>query len=140
LVIVVGWASANLAAFALGYVPLDEPPFFWLDTVLAVTSLCVTLIILTIQRRDDQLSTLREQLALELAVLSEQKSAKVIELLEALRRDHPAVPDRHDAEAAAMARPADPRDVIEAIEEAHAGQAGDEAGGPRDLRLGDNAT
>lgn len=125
LLLVAGWMVANFIAIALGYPALDEPPYFGLDTILAVTSLCVTLTILTIQRRDDGLSALREQLALELAVLGEQKNAKIIELLENLRRDHPAVPDRQDPEAAAMAKPADPREVIEAIEEAHAVEVGD---------------
>lgn len=110
------WAAMNGAGEALGYDVIDPAPFFWLDTVLAISSLCVTLTILSIQRRDDELAALREQLALELAILSEQKSAKIIELVEELRRDLPHVPNRQDDQAAEMAKSADPTEVIKAIE------------------------
>ncbi len=116
LALAAAWMAANGIAASLGLPVLDKPPFFWMDTVIAVVSLCVTLTILTIQRRDDELSALREQLALELAVLSEQKSAKVIELIEELRRDLPAVRNRDDEEASEMAQPCDPAVVMEAIE------------------------
>ena len=62
----------------------------------------------------------REQLTLELAIPGEQKTAKVIELLEAPRRDDPHLRVRADPEAAAMARPADPSSVIAAIDASHA--------------------
>jgi uncharacterized membrane protein len=134
LLVIAAWAAVNAAMVALGRPAPDPPPFYELDTVLAIASLCVTLTILTIQRREDQLSHLREQLALELAILGEQKNAKIIQLLEELRRDSPAVPDRPDAEAEAMAQPANPREVLDAIEERHA-EAGllDQEVGPRDL-------
>jgi hypothetical protein len=48
------------------------------------------------------------QMSLELAILSEQKLAKVIQLLEESRRDNPLLDNRVDASANAMAMPADP--------------------------------
>jgi hypothetical protein len=57
---------------------------------------------------------------LELGILSEQKTAKVIELLEESRRDSPLIPDRVDQEANAMAQPSDPQSVLDAIKETHA--------------------
>ncbi|WP_207210943.1 hypothetical protein, partial [Lichenibacterium minor] len=59
------------------------------------------------------------QLTLELSILSEKKSAKIIELLEELRRDLPAVRNRVDEEASEMAKPADPQAVLQAINETH---------------------
>jgi uncharacterized membrane protein len=56
-------------------------------------------------------------LTLELAVLTEQKAAKAIALLEELRRDSPHVHDRVDRQADVMAQPADPQMVIDAIKE-----------------------
>jgi uncharacterized membrane protein len=56
---------------------------------------------------------------LELAILSEQKTAKVIQLLEEVRRDSPHIHDRVDQEAEAMARPADPQSVLDSIKETH---------------------
>ena len=47
----------------------------------------MVVLILATQRREYQLAQLREQLTLELAILSEQKTAKVIQLLEESRRD-----------------------------------------------------
>jgi uncharacterized membrane protein len=52
--------------------------------------------------------------------LSEQKTAKVIQLLEESRRDNPLIRDRVDQEAEVMAQPADPQSVLEAIKETHA--------------------
>jgi uncharacterized membrane protein len=62
-------------------------------------------------RLEDQLAQLREQLNLELAILSEQKTAKVIELLEESRRDNPLIHNRVDQEADVMAKPADPKSL-----------------------------
>ena len=53
-------------------------------------------------------------------MLSEQKTAKVIELLEESRRDNPLIQNRVDQEAEAMAKPADPKTVLEAIKETDA--------------------
>jgi uncharacterized membrane protein len=80
-------------------------------------SLYLVVLILGTQRREYELSKLLEHLALELAFLSEQKMAKVIQLLEESRRDNPLVPDRIDQEAEPMAQPADPESVLEAIKE-----------------------
>jgi uncharacterized membrane protein len=51
----------------------------------------------------------------QLALLAEQRTAKLIALLEALRKDDPAIPDRIDAEAQAMAEPADTEAVLDAM-------------------------
>ena len=56
---------------------------------------------------------------LELAILSEQKTAKVIHLLEESRRDNPLIRDRLDPQADAMAQLADPQLVLDAIKETH---------------------
>ena len=73
--------------------------------------------ILTTQRREDQLAGYREQLTLELAILGEQKSAKIIALLEEMRRDSPTLRNRVDEEATAMSVAADPQAVLDAIKE-----------------------
>ena len=132
-VIVVIWIGANLLAAALGYRPIDRPPFAWLGAAVALVSLYMVVLILATQRREDQLAQRRELLILELAILGEQKTAKVIELLEEFRRDSPLIHNRVDREAVAMAQPADPQSVLDAIKENHAktGQAGGAADGPK---------
>jgi uncharacterized membrane protein len=70
-----------------------------------------------VNRIGKQLSSQREQLLLELAILNDQKSSKIIELLEGLRHDSPMVTDRIDSEARAMSTPSDHRAVMDAIKE-----------------------
>jgi uncharacterized membrane protein len=125
--VVSGWSLANLAAGAMGYPPVDPPPFSWMQGAITLSALCVTVIILTTQRRADALAGLRSQLTLELAILGEQKTAKVIDLLEEIRRDNPLLTNRRDPEASAMARPADPEAVLEAIASAPVSELGEDA-------------
>jgi uncharacterized membrane protein len=80
-VIVVGWMSLNLLAAAVGYRAIDPPPVSGLGGAVSRVSLCVVVLILATQRREDQLAQHREHLILQLALLGEQKTAKVIDLL-----------------------------------------------------------
>lgn len=114
------WIGGNLLALAFGYTPIDAPPFSWLELVVSLMALCITALILTTQRRDDQLAEHREQMTLELAILSEQKLAKIIQLLEESRRDNPLLDNRVDASADAMATPADPLSLGHTIKPSHA--------------------
>ena len=75
--IAAGWISVNLLAAALGYHPIDPPPFPGLGLAVSLVSLYIVVLILATQRREYQLAQLREQLTLELAIISEQKTAKV---------------------------------------------------------------
>ena len=116
-VLVASWIGANGCAAALGYRAPDPPPFAGLAGFSSLASLYLVVVIVTTQRRDDRLARHRELLTLELAVLTEQKAAKAIALLEELRRDSPHVHDRVDRQADVMAQPADPQMVIDAIKE-----------------------
>lgn len=122
-VLVVGWPLLNLAMMAFGRNPWDAPPFFWMQGAVALTALYMTLLILATQRREDELASRREQMTLELSILSEQKSAKIIELIEELRRDMPMLQNRVDQEASDMSVPADPQAVFAAIKDKHDEQA-----------------
>jgi hypothetical protein len=67
-------------------------------------------------RRSNGLScSSRQQLMLQLAFLSDHKQAKIISLLEELRRDDPLIHDRHDRQAEAMTHTSDPTEVLDAI-------------------------
>jgi uncharacterized membrane protein len=118
-VLMLGWMAVNVLFLSLGYRPLDEPPFPWMQGAIGLSALYMTTLILITQRREDELASHREQLTLELGILSEQKSAKIIELLEELRRDAPDIRNRVDPEATAMSTPADPQEVLNAIKETH---------------------
>ena len=114
---VVAWIALNLTLPLTGHVPIDPPPFFWLAGALSLVSVYMLFLVLATQRNESQLERRRELLSLELAVRGEEKTAKVIALLEELRRDLPQVPDRIDEQAVSMARPADPASVIAVIGE-----------------------
>lgn len=116
-VLVLSWISLNLGLAAMGQRPFDEPPFFWLQGAVTLTALYMTVLILTTQRREDKLAGLRDQLTLELSILSEQKSAKIIQLLEELRRDDPNISNRADEQADALSTPADPNVVVDALKD-----------------------
>lgn len=113
------WIALNLALHLLHQEPLDPSPFPWLETFATLLALYISVLILITQRRENELTEHREQLTLELSILSEKKGAKIIELLEELRRDMPSVRERVDAEASEMAKPADPQAVLQAITETH---------------------
>ena len=104
-VIVVAWMSLNLLAAALGYRPIDPPPFSGLGGAVSWVSLCMVVLILATQHR--------EHLILQLALSGEQKTAKVIELLEEFRQDNPLIRNRVDQEAEDMAQLADPQRVLD---------------------------
>lgn len=116
-VAIFGWIVANLLAGSLGYRPPDPPPFTWLQGAITTAALFVAALILTTQRRQDQLAGHRSQLTLELTILNDQKSAKIIELLEEVRRDNPAIADRIDHQAIAMSTPSDTLAVLGAIKD-----------------------
>lgn len=116
---IIGWIGINLTLALVGGHPVDPPPFPWLQGAASVASAYLAALILTTQSREDGLTRHRDQLTLELAIMAERKSAKIIELLEELRRDSPVVLDRIDDAADAMAKPADPGAVLNAIEAVH---------------------
>lgn len=108
-------AWAGLAA-CRGGGRVDQPSFAWLELAATVAALLVSFLILVTQRREDLLADRRAQLTLELALLADKKSAKIIQLLEELRRDEPNLADRPDQESEDMAKPTDAAAVAASIE------------------------
>jgi uncharacterized membrane protein len=86
-VIVVGWVCPNLVAAAFGVRPVDPPPFLLLGGAVSLVSLFIVLVILATPAARESAAQRRELLILELTLLGEQKTAKVIQLLEESRRD-----------------------------------------------------
>jgi uncharacterized membrane protein len=112
---VAAWIGANAAARMFGLQAIDPPPFSWLEAAISLFSLFVVMLVLVAQKHEDELNTHRDTLTLELAILSEHKIAKVIQLLEELRRDSPHVEDRVDSQAEQMSEPADAGLVLAAV-------------------------
>lgn len=113
--ILVLWIGGNTALQLVGRRGFDPSPFNGLQVFTGIAALFITALILITQRRENELSDAREQLTLELAILNEQKCAKIIALLEEGRRDNPFLPNRPDREADQLAVPSDPQAVLDAI-------------------------
>ncbi len=118
-ILVLGWVCANLALMGMGWEPWDPPPFPWLAGAASLVALYTTVSILVTQRHDDELARHREQLTLEIAILSEQKSTKIIQMLEQMRQDSPHLANRSDYEAQVMSASADPQFILNALKDAH---------------------
>ncbi len=112
-----GWAGTNLLLPRLGVHALDPPPFPWLQGLVGLCALLMTITILTTQNRLTRQAEQRAQLDLQINLLAERKIAKIIALVEELRRDMPTVKDRVDRVAEVMKEPVDPHAVLSALEQ-----------------------
>lgn len=116
LYLVVGFIAAWIAANLLLPSAWDKPPFPMLEGIISTTALLLTTLVLITQNRQSADAERRAHLELHINLTAEQRTAKLIQLLEELRRDLP-VADRHDAEAEALQRPTDPREAMQAIKD-----------------------
>lgn len=121
--LILGWTAANLLA-ARGW---DPAPFPLLQGLISAAALITTTMVLITQNRITRHGERRAQLDLHINLLAEQRTAKMIALIEELRRDSPSVKDRHDPEAEALQRPSDARDVLATLEES-IGESSDDHG------------
>lgn len=116
VIFMVGWIVANLVALKLGVEEIDEPPFFWLQGIIAVNAFIISTTVLIRQNRMQKLAQHHARLDLQVNLLTEEKCSKIIGMLEALRRDIPGMRPGEDQEAAEMAQSADANAVLSAIE------------------------
>lgn len=116
LLVVALWMLFNVLPQSLGLPQFDPPPFNWLEVSLSISSLLMTIGVLIKQNRQENLAEQRAQLSLQLNLLSEQKIAKLIAMVEELRCDLPNVKNRYDPEVEVMKQAADPHIVVNALE------------------------
>ncbi|WP_273121746.1 DUF1003 domain-containing protein [Ferrovum myxofaciens] len=117
LLFVVLWTISNIVLHQLGLTAFDPPPFFWLQGIVGLGALLIMTVVLTKQNRLAKLEEQRAHLDLKVTLLTEQKAAKLIDLLEELRRDLPNVKNRHDPEAVALQQSMSPDLVLAALDE-----------------------
>ena len=111
------WMAWNIAAPDLGFKQWDEPPFFWLQGFIALNAFVISTAVLIRQNRMSALSTQHAHLDLQVNLLAEEKSSKIIRMLEELRHDLPNVRDKIDAEAAELSQPTDTEAVLSIIKD-----------------------
>lgn len=111
------WIVANVVLRQAGLAEFDPEPYFWLQGIVGLGALLTSTVVLSKQNRFAKLAEQREHLDLKVTLLTEQKAAKLIDLLEELRRDLPNVKDRHDPEAAVLKQSMNPELVLAALDE-----------------------
>ncbi|MEH6433434.1 DUF1003 domain-containing protein [Massilia sp. DD77] len=116
LVFAVCWIAWNLVAPNLDFPQLDEPPFFWLQGLIGLNAFIISTAVLIRQNRMSRLANHHAHLDLQVSLLADEKTSKIIQMLEELRRDLPGVQDKPDREADELARRTDTKAVISVIE------------------------
>ncbi len=116
------WAFYNCCvAFRANVHPFDPPPFYWLQGLVGLYAALMTTMVLTTQNRQNKEAERRAHLELQVSLLAEQRTAKIVALLEELRRDLPSVKNRPDPVAEAMQETVAPDAVISALDHALVG-------------------
>lgn len=113
------WIIFNIAGQIVGLPVYDSPPYFWLQGFIGFVALLTTTAVLITQNRQSKLTDQRTFLELELSLLTERKVSKLIELVEALRKDMPQVANRQDNQADIMKESADPVQVLTMFQETY---------------------
>jgi uncharacterized membrane protein len=119
LLFVLVWISTNLLANEFGFKEFDPAPFAWLQGLVTLSALLTSTIVLIKQNRLARMDEMRAHLDLKVTLLTEQKAAKMIDLLEELRRDLPNVKNRDDNHAASLTQAMNPDLVVATLEEVH---------------------
>jgi uncharacterized membrane protein len=117
LLFVALWMFTNAVLHQAGMAEFDPAPFIWLQGIVGLGALLTATVVLIKQNRLAKLAEQRAHLDLKVTLLTEQKAAKLIDLLEELRRDLPNVKNRDDPEAAALQQSMNPGTVLAALDE-----------------------
>ncbi len=117
MAVALAWAAFNLVAPALAMPVLDPPPFSRTQGVIGLVAVLLTTMVLATQNRQAKHAEQRLNLELQVSLLVEQKVAKLIALVEELRRDLPNVHDRKDSLAEAMTNAVDLGAVLSVLEQ-----------------------
>lgn len=114
---VIVWVGTNLLLLAGHRRPFDPPPFSWLQGLVSLAALLMSTLILTTANRIAQIDLTRDQLDLQINLLNERRTGKLIRMLDEMRRDSPELPTHHDPEVQQLSTPTDTHEVARAIEE-----------------------
>jgi uncharacterized membrane protein len=119
------WTLTNLILRKYSLAEFDPPPFLWLQGIVGLGALLTATIVLTKQNRLAKLEERRAHLDLKVTLLTEQKAAKLIDLLEELRRDMPNVRNRQDTEAESLQKSMKPDMVLATLDESEKSNSSD---------------
>ena len=120
LAFIVIWIAVNSWGMRHGWRHVDTPPFFWLQGLVSCNALLLTVAVLIRQNRMAQVAEHRAHLDLQINMLTEQKVAKLLQIIDAPRRELTAPHGRPDDEVSEMSKPADTHALMHAIREKQA--------------------
>ncbi len=105
------WIGVDAWGRAHGWRHMEAPPYEWLQGIVGLHGLLLTIAVLIRQNRMSELAERRAHLDLQINLLTEQKVARILELL--ARREGPdaAVGDDGDD----LSKPADPEALLREI-------------------------
>src|SRR3984893_17089333 len=117
------WMLLNLGMLKIPYLTQFDPyPFGLLTLVVSLEAIFLSTFVLIAQNNLSAVSERRAELDLQVNLLAEQKTAKVLELLDHIAKEldsmHAQFNYRPDAETQALKLSPEPQDVLEVIEEA----------------------
>jgi uncharacterized membrane protein len=113
----IAWVVIDMLVHRMGYSYFDAPPFSLLQGIITFIGVLITMAVLIRQNRLAKVEEDRAHLELQINLLAEQKTTKIIMLLEELRRDLPDVHDRRDEHAETLQAATNPDAVLDAIEQ-----------------------
>jgi uncharacterized membrane protein len=106
------WIGVDTWGRAAGWRHMEDPPFFWLQGMVSLNALLMTVAVLIRQNRMSELAEHRAHLDLQINLLTEQKVAKILEILG--ERGLGTPPERPASEDD-LTKPADPAALLDAI-------------------------
>lgn len=75
-----GWIYLN-SGKVVGFAPIDPFPYSFLNSFVSLEAIFLTVIILISQNRQNQRDTLRNELGLQVELISEKENTKILKLL-----------------------------------------------------------
>jgi len=117
LAFIVVWIAVNMWGMNHGWRHVDPPPFSWLQGLVSCSALLLTVAVLIRQNRMAQVAEHRAHLDLQINLLTEQKVTKLLQIMDAPRRDSAERHGRPDDETSEMTKPADTHALMHAIKE-----------------------
>ncbi len=108
------WIGGDAWGRAHGWPHMEPPPYFWLQGMVSLNALLLTIAVLIRQSRMSELAEHRAHLDLQINLLTEQKVTKILAVLaERGLVDEQTLDEGHQE----LTKPADPEALLDAIKE-----------------------
>lgn len=108
------WIVTATVGRLAGWQHMEEPPFFWLQGMVSLNALLLTVAVLIRQIRMSELAAHRAHLDLQINLLTEHKVAKILEILAERGSGHALGVGNDDDD---LTKPADPAALLGAIKQ-----------------------